>query len=461
VLPLQNVSGDPNQEHLAGGMQQALITELARLPGFTKVIARASTLAFKSPEQTPGQIAAALGVRALVTGSIVRTGDRVRIDAQLIDGIEQRQVWGAAYERELQDVIALQNDVVSAIARATGLRLTPADRLRLEQTAAISPDTYEAYLRGMHELGSRGEGGDPRKGLAYLQQAIDRDPGDPHAYAGLAKGYAMLGHSPAAPEDAWIRARAAAERALALAPDLADAHAVMGDVKMYFEWDWPGAERAFRRANELNPNLAMNRYHYAWYLLLADRLDEAIVEHERARDLDPMTPLHTAWLADLYRIAGRYDEAIAMAQESLELNPNSAVGLAVLGHTYTDLGRHDDAIAALERAVKVAPPWTFALGISYARAGRVDDARRILAGMRARPRTSYNAWALAMLHGVLGDRDEFFEFIAHEPHHAWVPWVRLDPYLEPVRADPRFAQLMTRLRLPMPRAAPSAAAREH
>ena len=450
VLPLDGPPGDPDQTYLAAGIQQGLITELAQLPGVTKVIAAASARRFGDANAPPADIARALDVRALVTGSVARTGDRVQVTAQLIDGSDERQIWSATYERAAGDAAALQNDVAAAIAAAIDIRLRPADRQRLGRQASINPETYELYLRGMHELNSVPDGGDRVAGLKYLQQAIDRDPGDPHAYSGLAKGYVTLGHGPAAPEDAWIRARAAAERALTLAPDLADAHAAMAEVKFYYEWDWAGAEREFRRANELNPNLAQNHYHYAWYLLLVDRLDEAIVEHERARDLDPMTPANVAWLGMVYAMAQRYEEAIAAAQRAIETNPRAGVAWNVLSFTYSSMGRHDDAIEAAKRAVEYAPPWTFALGIAYAQAGRVDEARAVLRLLQMRPPTAYNSWARAMLHLYLGDADEFFAAIAHEPHHAWVPWVRVERPIVRFKDDPRYAQLFARFQLPPP-----------
>ncbi len=282
VMPL-TYTGDPNDDYLASGIQQGLINELALLPAFTKITAAASTRRLANTKLTLPEVAKTLGVTALVTGSVVRTTDRVQIEVQLVDAANERQVWGQTFDRLAGDLTSLQNDVASAIAQAIAVRLRPADRERLAAQVAIKPATYELYLRGMHELSSVQEGGDRTAGMKYLQQAIDQDPGDPHAYAGLAKGHVTVGHSPVAPPDAWQRARAAAERALTLAPDLADAHAAMAEVKMYYEWDWAGAEREFRRANELNPNLAQNHYHYAWFLALHGRLDEAIVEHERAR----------------------------------------------------------------------------------------------------------------------------------------------------------------------------------
>jgi serine/threonine-protein kinase len=451
VLPFEYVSRDQDHRYLASGIQQGLINELALIPGFRKVISAASSRRFGDSSAAPAEIARMLGVKALVTGSVVRTGDTVKIAAQLVDGTDGHQVWGGDFERPARDVAALQNDVAIATAQAIAVRLRPADRQRLAARATINPATYELYLRAMHEFASVQEGGDRQAGLKYLQAAIDSDPGDPHAYAGLAKGYVTLGHSPTAPEDAWIRARAAAERALTLAPDLADAHAAIAEVKMYYEWDWAGAEREFRRANELNPNLAQNHYHYAWYLMVHGRLDEAIVEHEQARDLDPMTPANTAWLGIVYATARRYDDAIAAAKKALEMNPRSGVAWQALGFTYSAMGRHDDAIVANGRAAEYAPPWTFTLGIAYARAGRLDEARAVMQTMLKRPVTAYSMWARSMLYLYLGDADGFFSSIAHTPHHAFAPWVCAEPAIVRFKDDPRYAQLLARFKFPQSR----------
>jgi serine/threonine protein kinase/tetratricopeptide (TPR) repeat protein len=437
VMPLENLSSDAEQAYLAGGIHERLTNDLAKLQGFSKVIGPNSTRRLRNSTATPVEIARTLGVRALIMGSVMRNGDRVTINAQLIDGSDGRTVWGQTYERAAADVAALQNDVVTAIAQAIHLRLRPEDRERLASRAAISPETYELYLRGMHELNSADDGGTPAAGIAYLQKAVDRDPGDPYAYAGLARGYVTLGHSPAATPDSWARARAAAERALTLAPDLAEAHAAMGQVKLYYEWDWAAAEQAFQRANELNPNMPAAHYHYAWHLFLLDRLNEAIAEHERARDLDPLTPRNTAYLSVLYTSAGRYDEAIAAAKQVLALNPRAGVAWEALAFAYSSMGRHDDAIAAGRRTAEYAPPRTFSLGIAYAMAGRTDEARGVLETILKRQPTSYNMWARAMLQMYLGDRDAFFTSIAYEPHHAFVPWVRVEPAMIRLKDDPR------------------------
>ena len=450
VLPFMDGSGDEDDAYLASGIHLELTTELAQLPGFTKVISAASTRRLRDPTAPPADIARSLGVRALVTGSVERSGDRVRIAAELIDGADERQVWSHTFDRSARDLYALQTDIATAVAEAVRLRLRPGDRERLASRATIDPATYELYLRGMHELRNVDDGGNSTRGIRFLQDAVDRDPGDPHAYAGLAMGYVALGHSPAAPEDAWIKARAAAERAQTLAPDLASAHTTMGQVKMYYEWDWAGVERAFQRANELNPNLAVNHYHYAWYLYLHGRIDEAIAEHERARDLDPLTPRNTAYLPEIYVAAGRFDEALAMARKAIDAYPRAGVAWQALGYVHSAMGQHEEAIAANQRAAEYAPPWTFALGIAYAKAGRVDEARAVLQKIESRPTTAYNMWARALVRLHLGDADEFFAAIGYSPHHGFAPWVRIEPGITRFKDDPRYAALFARFKLPLP-----------
>lgn len=222
----------------------------------------------------------------------------------------------------------------------------------------------------------------------------------------------------------------------------------MADVKLYYEWDWAGAEQAFRRANELNPSLAMNHYHYAWYHILFGRLDEALVEHKRAQELDPLTPLHTVWIPGLYLYGGQYEEALAEARKTLERYPDNAAVLFVLGTSAAQLGLYEEAIAAHEKMVAINPFWKFALGRTYAVAGRTDEALRILAELEAQEPTSWGAIGLAELHAALGNKDEAFRWLAYESPHAWLPWSRANPSLQPLRDDPRFQDLLRRINLP-------------
>jgi TolB-like protein/predicted Zn-dependent protease len=450
VLPLQNLSGDPEQEYLATGVHEALTTELGQLPGLRRVTARGSTRRFKDSDLPARAIAAQLGVSTLVTGAVQRSGDNIRVTAQVVDATTERPIWGRTFDRDVRQILQLQNDMVAEIADALGLALTSDDRQRLGRSKAIDPATHEAYLKGM-DLLHRGTPPDRRKGMELLQEAVDRDKGNAHGWAALAAGYATIGHGPAATPDAWSRARAAANNAIMLDPNLAEAHAALADVKLYGDWDWAGAERAFLRANELNPNLAFNHYHYAWYLVLVDRVAEAIAEHKRAQELDPFTPVHTAYLGTLYGWEGRHADALTEARKAIEFSPNGAAGWIVLSAVQSSLGRHDEAIQAAERVVSLAPLQVALLGHAYARAGRLDEARKVLADLEAAASTPFRAHGLAGLHTQLGNADKALEWLNFEPHHAFVPWARVDPLFAPLRNTPGFAKFLDRLKLPAPR----------
>jgi tetratricopeptide (TPR) repeat protein len=386
----------------------------------------------------------------VLEGSAQLVGDRVQITAQLIDARSDTHLWAQSYERELKDVLRLQSEIASAVAREVQVVVTPGEAERLATAQAVDTETYRAYLRGMYHL-NKATPNDLEIGMAYLRDAVDRDPGNALAYAGLAIGYVTLGHGPEPRADVWPLARAAAERALALDPNLSAAHAALGDVKLYMLWDWDGAEQAFQRANELSPSLAMNHYHYAWYLALFDRWKEAAAEHERARELDPLTPLHTLWLGGLYLYEnlGRHQEAMAAAHQALAIQPNNPTALLVLGMAQSAAGEHTHAIETHRHMVELNPNFKWELGLTYARAGDTARVRAIIEELESRPTTSWTAYGLAMLHAQLGDLDEAFEYLEFDPPHAWLPWIRQDPWLRPLlEDDPRFMKLLARMRLP-------------
>ncbi|HUE86996.1 MAG TPA: protein kinase, partial [Vicinamibacterales bacterium] len=452
VLPLENLSDDPDEEYFAAGMQDGLITELARLRALDRVIERRSTRRFAGTTQPVTEIGAALGVDVVMTGAVLRVGDRVQVTAQLIDAATERHLWADRFERDAREVLSIQSDVAHAVATAIGIDLTAEERQRWATARPVDPGTYEAYLRGMYLL-TRGPGTrvERQRGLAILQEAIDRDPGNAHAYAGLAYGYITLGHGPMAEADAWPRARAAALRAVTLDPTLAEAHSTLAEVRMYYEWDWPGAEESFRRANELNPNLAMNHYHYSWYLALFSRWEEAIAEHKRAQELDPLTPQHTAYLGALYLYQDRYDEAIAEARKAIDFAPNAPAAWVVLATGLAATGQHDEAAAAIQKGFSINPALAgFELAVMHAAHGKTAEARAILAELEAQPPTPWSVWSLSQLHIALGDHDGAFKWLAYRPAHAFLPWIRVHPPYVPIRKDPRFAALMAEMRLPMP-----------
>jgi len=438
VLPFVNLMNDPEQDYFVDGMHDALLTELCRLGALT-VISRQSVVRYKGSDKSLGDIARELQAHALIEGSVLRAGDDVRINVQLIEAAADRHLWAEVFDRKLENVLALHIDVARAIAGEIKVKLTPEEETGLASARRVNPETYELYLKGMYYV-YRDEF---EQGLAYLNQAIERDPADPLAYAGLALGYATIGHSSEPTPDCWPRARAAALTALRLDETLAEGHSALATVKTYYERDWEGAEQAFLRANELNPNLAMNHYHYAWYLALFGRLDEAIVEHKRAQELDPLTPLHTTWLGGLYWIVGDYEKAIEEVQKVLELNPDNRSALHVLGNALADAGKYEEAIAAHQ---KTGVLW--ALGRTYALAGRRDEAQKILAELEKKEATPGVAFGLAKLYTALGEKDEAFRWLAYEQPAYSVPWVRVSRWSRPLRDDPRFKDLLQRWNLP-------------
>ncbi len=445
VLPLTELTNDPEQEYLAAGVHEALIGELGRLG--LSITARRTMAQYRDSDKPIRQIAQEVGADAVVEGSLYRSGDSLEITTRLYDKDEQ-ELWTASHGGVLSDVVALYRGFARAIAGEIGVQLSTAEQERLNDTPAVNPDVYEAYLRGMHILNTRRTREDANVAIDYFNQALEQNPADPLAYAGLALAYVTLGHGFDPPDDAWPRARAAAERALRLDSTLAEAWAALADYKSYGERDWEGAERAFRRANELNPSLAMNHYHYAWYLALFGRVEEALAEHRRAQELDPLTPLHTTWLPAVYWFSEDYERALPLARENLERYDTGIIAHFVLGETLARMGRYEEAIATHEKLATIFPRWSYALALTYARAGRTEDARRILEQFEAQPPSSWVAMGLARMHAALGNRDEALHWLEYEPAHGWVAWgVAWDPVFKPFRNDPRFQAMARRMNL--------------
>jgi serine/threonine-protein kinase len=447
VLPIENLTGDPAQDYFVAGMQDALIGQLGKLSGI-RVISRSSVRRYADSDMSIPEIAGELGVDYLIEASATRDGEGVHVEVHLVEAMpEERQVWAEGYDGDMENVLEIHGQVARAIAGALDVTVSVEEEAQLSGTRPVNPDTYEAYLRGMYFI-SEGTPEGITTGLAFLHEATETDPGDAMAWAGLATGYALVGHGPAAPPDAWIRARAAAERAIGLDSMLAEGHAAMADVKLYYDRDWAGAEESFLRADELNPNLAMNQFHYAWYLLLVGRWDEALVIHELGQDLDPLTELMTSALGWAYLYLGRTDKAIEEARKGLALKTDGMFGLVTLGAAFSAEGRYDEAIATHERMAELYPIWRWLLGRTYAQAGRMEDARQLAAQLESEEQSSMSAFGLAVLYASLGENDDSFRWLEYEPPHAWVPWGAIDPVLELPRDDPRFQDFLRRLNLP-------------
>jgi serine/threonine-protein kinase len=455
VLPLANLSGDPQQEYFADGMTEELITRLAKL-GNLRVTSRTSVMGYKQTKKKIPEIARELGVNAVVEGSIVRDGSKVKVNAQLIDGSSDQHVWADSYEREMKDILALQSDVAQAIAREVGVKLTPEGQAGLAAaTRPVIPAAYDAYVRGRHAWNKRGEES-VRQGIRLFQESIDADPTYAPSYAGMADCYGQLGYaSYVSPEESFPRAKAAAQKALELDPNLAEAHASLGFDLMYYDWDFPAAEKEYRRAIELNPSYGVA---HQWYAYLLTAMERPAAEAEReiavAKKLDPLSvPINTDQAYMLYYY-GKSEEALKAVRTALEMDPKFPLGYFWLGRIYTSQGRYEEAEAALK---KIGPlrTWTPAmatLGYLYAKSGRRKEAEEVLGEFSglARQGRYPSSYAIAVIYAGLGDEDEVFRRLedAYRERSHWLVWLKRDPRWNDVRADPRFLQLVRKVGLP-------------
>ncbi len=451
VLPLENITGDPGQAYFVAGMHDALITSLSKITAL-RVTSRTSTMRVDKGLLMP-KIGDLLGVAHLVEGSVTREGDKVRIIVQLINAATDEHLWAESYERTLTGMLSLQNEMARSIASAIKVRLTPDEEKRLAKDRTINPDTYEAYLKGMFQIHKETPRG-YRRGIEILSGAVENDPTSALAYAGLAYGYAKLGHSPFPDSvdqlhDLYPKSRDAALKALELDDSLAEAHLSEAMFRLYYEWNWPAAERSFQRALELNPSLEFAHYHYAWMLELLHRKDEALVYGERTKELSPLSPFMSGWLAEQYRSSGLYERAIEEAQYTFDLYANYPVAWLVLGNTYAEMGRFDEAIAAHEN-LRDSYYWAWALGDSYAQAGFLENAQAILDTIEARPE---NAVPLVLMYLSMGNDEEAFRWLeaARKIRVPWYPWlVAWFPHTTAIKNDPRLQELARRLNLELP-----------
>ena len=446
VLPVANLSGDPDQEYFTDGMTDALITDISKI-GALKVTSRTSVMRYKGLKKPLPEIARELKVDTVLEASALREGSRVRVMAQLIEAATEQNLWAESYVRELTSILAIQSDVARTVARTIRVKVRPEVEARLANARAANPATYESYLRGMFYL-NKSSMADTEKGLAYLHEALEKDPADPLTHAGLALGYIEMAHGAEAREDSLQRAKAAATTALKLDDTLAEVLTAMAFVEGYWEWRWDDAFRDIERALDANPSLAIAYYHRSWFNFLFGRTKEAIEDHKRAQELDPFNPLHTAWLGELYRHEKRYEEAAAEALKSIEMAPKFPPGHYVLGLVYQDQGSYEKAIAAMQKAGEVAPRWRWVLGPTYVAAGRTEQARRLLDELNRLKPDPWVAFWRAMNYTALGENDEAFRWLNYEPHAAWQAWVRVLTWCAPLRKDPRFPELLRRMNLP-------------
>lgn len=456
VLPLENLSADPSQNYFADGMTDELITDLAQISAL-RVISRTSVMAYKGARKPLPQIARELNVDAVVEGTVLRSGDRVRITAQLIDASTDKHLWSQSYEGEFRDTLALQNRVASAIAEQIRISLTPQEQAALKGGKVVNPDAYESYLKGRYFWNKRTPDG-LRSALAYFNQAIEEDPKYAQSYSGLADTYALLGdwqYAVMTPKEAFPRAKDAALKAIELDATLGEAHTSLAFVLDGFDWDFQLGGKEFQRGIELSPGYATAHHWYGWHLALVGQNQEAIAEMKRAASLDPLSLIINADLAELLVISRAYDEAIEQSRKTIEMDSNFALAHNQLGQAYLGKQMYPEGVAELQTAVRLSggsPICTANLARAYVLSGKKNDALKLLNDLIARSQPGHsNVAEIAMIYASLGDVDQAMKWLEKGYEERFNPGVLVRPGFDSLRSDPRFQELLHRIGLQNPK----------
>ena len=448
VLPFVNMSSDKENEYFSDGITEDLITALSKVSGL-HVAARTSSFAFKGKNDDIGTIGAQLHVGAVLEGSVAKAGNQVRITAQLINVEDGYHLWSDSYDRELHDIFAIRSQVAQTVAKALQVTLAVGERQTLGQKPTEDLEAYQLYLKGRHAAATYA---DPVTAMRYLQQAIARDPGYALAYNGLAYYYVSGTDGLLSGSECLPRAREAAAKALQLDPSLAEAHSWLGTVHWWYDRDDTATRREFHTAITMQPDLAAAHEMYGWYLVAAGQVDAGLAESHRAVELDPLSSETNAFLGVNLYLTRRYDEAVKQLRAAINTDPDYVYAHLFLGRVYARTGRFSEAVAELRTAMQLAPgpEQESALGRAYADAGDRNKATEALNHLREQMRDTFvSAAFLATVHIGLGQVDEAFAALeeAAAQHSYYAPWWKLDPELDPLRSDPRFATLLKKVEL--------------
>ncbi len=450
MLPLKNLSGDPTQDYLADGMTEALIGRLSSIHDL-RVISRTSMMTFKDTKLSLPEIAKTLGVDTLVEGSVIREGNHIRVHAQLIRAATDEHFWSEAYDREMRDALALESDVAESIARKVEVTVTGEEHARLTAARSVSPEVYESYLKGRFALSNGNSRTDIDESIADFEDAIKQDPTFAPAYVGLANAHSALASVfiGAPPELERAKVVSAARKALELDPELAEVHTMLA-VMQQEQWHWTEAETEFKRTLELNPSNATAHNGLARWLVCHGRIEEALQWVRRGRELDPVAVSGTevAWILFQSR---RYDEAMQELRSVLAVRPDDSAALWFLGFVLIANNQPNEAIPVLEKTFSVSGHSSAVIGVlirAYAHAGRRADALRLLAELKKRKQAGYvPAAAFVNAYLGLGDKEEAFAWLeqGYKEHSNILQWLKVHPYFDPLRDDPRFKDLVHRV----------------
>jgi TolB-like protein/Tfp pilus assembly protein PilF len=450
VLPFENRSDDADTEYLSDGLSESLVFRLTQLPGL-KVSPTSSVMRYKGKEDDISKIASDLGVDAVMTGRLIKRGDNLNITVELVVARNNKSLWGEQYERKMSDLLALQRDITTTIIQKLQLKLTGNEK-GITKKYTDSNEAYQLYLNARFHFARRTKE-DIYKSIDLYQQAVDLDPNFALAYSALAESWSVIPSYPyASPSECYPKAKAAAAKALEIDPDLPEAHTVAGMIAATYDWDWATANREFQRSLELDPNLALTHYRYAWtYLSPLGRHDEAVAEMRKAMELEPLSLMQGANFAGVLMYARRYDEAIAQAQKTLDLDPQFFGGKSWLCHSYVAAGKYAEALAIAEPTLASENPFLSDAGLAYARSGQREKAIAIVNRWKEAEQRRYTMnYLVATLYGALGDKDAAFAELekAYQNHDWFLQRIKVDPIMDSLRDDPRFDAMVKKLNFP-------------
>jgi len=452
VLPLESLSNDASQDYFADGMTDELISDLGQISAL-RVISRTSVMTYKHARKPLPQIARELNVDAVVEGTVLRSGDRVRITAQLIEASTDKHLWSQSYEGELRDTLALQSRVAGAIADQIRINVRPQEQAALKTVRVVNPQAYESYLKGRYFWNKRTEDG-LKVALAYFNQAIDEDPKYAQAYSGLADTYAVLGdwqYAVMSSKEALPKAKAAAVKAVELDSSLSEAHTSLGYSLRAFDWNFDAAGKEFRRAIELNPSYATAHHWNAMNLGLLGRPKEALAEMRKAENLDPLSLIINSDLAEFLLLTHSYDESVEQGRKIIEMDSTFPIGHKQLGDAYLLKQMDKEAVAELQKAVQLSggsPICIADLARAYVASGKMNEAVKLLSDLKKSSNASFtNAPQIAMIYASMGDNDQAMHWLERAYEERFNPSILLRSGFDPLRSDPRFEDLMRRIGL--------------
>jgi len=452
VLPFANISPSPSDEYFSDGMTEELIATLSRIRNLG-VIARTSVIRYKGLTKPVVEIGRELNVGTVLEGSVRVAGKKLRITAQLIDAGTEEHLWSETYDRNLEDAFSIQSEIAKRIARALKVRVLQSETLRLEKKATGIPEAYSLYFKGRHSLNTRTEKG-LKDAIQKFESSIKRDPKFALAYTGLADAYSILASYSleyVPPKEGFPKAKTAAERALSLDDHLAEAHASLGLVKFYYEWDWNGAEAEFKKALELNPGYAQAHQYYADFVKSFGRFDEALEEMKKALTLDPLSYSINTGIGHVLYLSRQYDLAVDQYRKVVESDPSFVPARLWFGRPYLQKGMFKEAIEQVEEAVKLSHETTVSLATlaqAFAAAGRIADAKKLLDKLLTRGTEQYvPSYWIALVYTSMGNKDEAMKYLerAFLERSSWLVWANVEPRFDALRSDERFASLLARI----------------